>query len=80
MKAGDHVKVPMLATKLSEAKPADWCEAVLLRFDEGGAMLYPTRGEPYPRAPSWQVRIVDERAQHWNQFLVSVELDCIQPL
>lgn len=78
MQAGDHVMVPMYAKCLAEAKPEDWCEAVLLRFDEGGQMHYPFGGgEPYPAPASWQVRILNG---HLDKYLVTVEPECIRPV
>lgn len=77
LKAGDRVMVPMFAKSLAEARPDDWCEAMLLRYDAGGQMHYPHGGgEPYPAAPSWQVRILSGA---FDKYLVSVEPDCIRP-
>lgn len=36
-KAGDRVSVPMYADTLATATPDDWCDAILLRYDEGAA-------------------------------------------
>ncbi len=78
-KAGDRVSVPMYADCLAKAKPEDWCDAILLRYDEGGAMLYPTNGEPYPRPPSWQVRVLSP-GRGFDKWVVSVEPDCIRKI